>query len=71
MVASYRNNRKVSRLFREILGIENANWGDYRDMLLQFRKSQTPPPDLWDKILRLYKLLSESTMSDADWESLL
>ncbi|CZR67410.1 uncharacterized protein PAC_17309 [Phialocephala subalpina] len=70
-VALYRSNRKVERLFREILGIKNANWCDYRDMLLQFRRSQTTPPDLWDKILRLYKLLSESRISDEDWGSLL
>ena len=69
-VTSYRNNRKVEQLFREILGIKNANWCDYRDMLLQFRRRQTSPPDLWNKIVRLYELLRDSRISDEDWASL-
>lgn len=71
LVASYRNNRKVEQLFREVLGIQNANWGDYRDMLLKFRVGQTSPPDLWDKILQLYKLLRDCRISDENWVSLL
>jgi hypothetical protein len=71
-VALYRNNRKVRRLFCDILGIKNAGWQDYRDMLIKFRRSQTPPADMQDKILGLYGLLHrDREMSDEDWGTLL
>jgi hypothetical protein len=42
-------------------------------MLLKFRRSQTAPPDMWEKIKRLYKLIweSKSRINDEDWGTLL
>jgi hypothetical protein len=58
-------------LFTDILSIRNANWTDYRDTLLQFKRRQSFPPDLETKVLQLYQLLiGPSRMSDEDWLSL-
>jgi hypothetical protein len=69
-VLLYRNNKKLTAFF-EILGISNANWHDYMDMLLKFRKMQRPPPDLFDKLQQLYELLSKSRLSGEEWESVM
>ncbi|KAE8447535.1 hypothetical protein EG329_010665 [Mollisiaceae sp. DMI_Dod_QoI] len=71
-VISYRNNRKLVRFFTEVLGIRNTNWHDYIHAILAFRRSQISLPDLSHKILQLYQLisLSESRMSEEDWESI-
>ena len=70
-VAAYRNNEGLERLFCVILGIRNANWNDYMDMILKLRRDQLPPPDLARKIEELYQLLSQARLADEDWESIL
>jgi hypothetical protein len=58
-------------LFTNILGIGNANWTDYRDTLLQFKRRQTSPPDIESKVIRIYLLIAPIRLSDEDWISLL
>jgi hypothetical protein len=70
-VASYRNSTKIRMLFNDILGIRNANWTDYLDKLLQFRRRETFPPEMERKVLELYELLRSSRMSEEDLLSLL
>jgi len=69
-VASYRNNRKLKNFFCEILDIRNANWHDYVDMLLKFKRSETFVPEMQQKVLELYKLLFVGTIRDEDWSSI-
>lgn len=70
-VGSYRKRKKVLRLFCDILGIKDADWHDYLDMLLKFRRSQNTSDDIVKKVQQLYELLSEQNISDEDWSQLL
>jgi hypothetical protein len=58
-------------LFTEKLGIRNASWMDFLDALLQFKMSQSFPPDLQGKVIKLYELLRSCRLSEEDLLSLL
>jgi hypothetical protein len=66
-VSQYRDNEILVRFFRQILGIEDANWRDYRDMLWQLKENSNLFHDSDDKVLRLYQLFSQIRLSNNDW----
>lgn len=66
-VPQYRGNKTLNRFFRHILGIEDANWNDYHQMLLKLRHASGSSEDISDKVLRLYHLFSEDAISNEDW----
>ncbi|KAH8808653.1 hypothetical protein F5884DRAFT_900865 [Xylogone sp. PMI_703] len=70
-VHSYRNNPNLTDFFCRVLGIQNANWRDYIDMLQKFRSNQVSPPDIFDKIKELYTLLSSSRLTTNEWETII
>lgn len=66
-VPEYRDNQKISRLFREILDIKDATWSDYLETLSNLRRLTTLPPNLPEKALKLYQLLLNDGRSTPDW----
>lgn len=66
-VPEYRNNQKLSRFFREILDIKDATWSDYLETLSNLRRLTTSPPNLHEKVLKLYQLLLNDGRSTPDW----
>ena len=66
-VSEYRDNTKLSKFFREILGIQDTTWGDYLEMVSSLRTLTRAPPDLSEKALRLYGLLLSDGRSTPDW----
>lgn len=70
-LSEYRTNRKIARLFHgEILEIQNADWNDYKRTLSKLRTDPNPLWDVADRAQRLYRLFSESRISDGDWDSI-
>jgi hypothetical protein len=69
-VLEYRNNRKLSRFFREILDIQDVTWRDYLEMLSKLRRLTRSSPNLSEKVLRLYQLLLSDGSSTLDWPQL-
>lgn len=66
-VSQYRDNETLVRFFRQILGVEDANWSDYLDMLRELRENSNLFHEIHDKVLRLYQLFSTSILSSNDW----
>ena len=66
-VPEYRNNRKLSKFFREILDIEDTTWRDYLEMVSNLRTQATSIPNLFEKVLKLYHLLLSDGRSTPDW----
>jgi hypothetical protein len=66
-VPEYRNNRKLSKFFREILDIEDTTWRDYLEMVSNLRRLTRWPPNLSEKALRLYHLLLSDGRSTPNW----
>lgn len=66
-VSQYRDNETLVRFFRQILGVEDANWSDYRDMLWELKENSNLFHDIDDKVLRLYQLFSRIRLSNNDW----
>jgi hypothetical protein len=66
-VPEYRNNRKLSKFFREILDIEDTTWRDYLEMVSNLRRLTRWPPNLSEKALRLYQLLLSDGRSTPNW----
>jgi len=66
-VSQYRDNKTLVRFFRQILGVEDANWSDYRDMLWELKKNSNLFHDIDNKVLRLYQLFSKIRLSNNDW----
>lgn len=66
-VPDYRNNRKLSRFFREILDIEDTTWRDYLEMVSNLRRLTRTSPNLSEKALRLYQLLLSDGRSTPNW----
>jgi hypothetical protein len=66
-VPEYRNNRKLSKLFCEILDIEDTTWIDYLEMVSNLRRQTESSSNLPEKILRLYYLLLNDGRSTPDW----
>lgn len=66
-VPEYRNNRKLSKLFREILDIEDTTWRDYLEMVSNLRRLTRSSPNLSEKALRLYHLLLSDGRSTPNW----
>jgi len=66
-VPQYRNNRKLSRFFREILDIRDTTWRDYLEMVSNLRSLTRSPPNLSEKALKLYRLLLSDSRSTPNW----
>jgi hypothetical protein len=66
-VPEYRNNRKLSKFFREILNIGDTTWIDYLEMVSRLRRLRRPSPNLFGKTLRLYQLLLSDGRSTPNW----
>jgi hypothetical protein len=66
-VPEYRNNRKLSRFFCEILDIEDTTWRDYLEMVSNLRGPAGSSPNLSEKVLRLYRLLLSDGRSTPNW----
>jgi hypothetical protein len=66
-VSQYRDNETLVRFFRQILGVEDANWSDYLDMLRELKENSNLFHDIDDRVLRLYQLFSRIRLSNNDW----
>ena len=66
-VPEYGNNPKLSKFFREILGIEDTTWIDYLEMVSNLRRLTRSSPNLPEQALRLYRLLLSDGRSTPNW----
>jgi hypothetical protein len=66
-VPEYRNNRKLSKFFREVLDIEDTTWIDYLETVSSLRRLTRSSPNLPEKVLKLYRLLLSDGRSTPDW----
>ena len=67
-VPEYRDNRKLARFFCETLGVRDANWEDYLEMLVKTKSRAYFSENVFSSVLRLYQSLStEMATSKEDW----
>jgi hypothetical protein len=66
-VPQYKNNEVLERFFCRFLGVEDANWKDYLNMLVKFRGVSTPQEGLFDKVLGLYQYISRVSIAREAW----
>ena len=68
---TYSSDRKLERLFCEVLGIANVNWKDYVGMLKKLERDGETSPHLPNLVTGLYKQLSQANLGTEDNESLM
>jgi hypothetical protein len=66
-VPQYKNNEVLERFFCRFLGVEDANWKDYLDLLVKFRGVSTPQEGLFGKVLGLYQHISRVSIAREAW----
>lgn len=53
------DTEKLANFFKQALGIRDANWTDYVEMIVKIQDSQIDRSQMQEKLRRLYDLLSD------------